>query len=188
MHDSHRLAVHFRYDILRQPGLAEKGEPLLRLKTRHTRFDHRRQIRQHLRVLRRSDGKRAQAARIDLRQRQNHRRERKVDLSRHHCNDARPGTFEGNMDDVRMRRGLEQLSGQVRRRTAAARTVGERASTSFRERDQFLHRFRRHRRVRDEHERRGSDKSDRQQVLDRVVAELAIKALVNDDRAGRRKK
>ena len=78
----------------------------------------------------------------------------------------------GHVNDVDLRRQLEQFAGEMRQATNAGGGKIEFAGLRFRKRDEFSHAFGGNVACNDEHLRHGHDQRDRREILAHVVGDL----------------
>ena len=133
------------------------------------RFGERGYVGQRRVAPRARDCDRAQAAALDEGPRRADAGEVHLHLPGDHIGDRGARALVGNVDDVDAGDHLEELAGEMRGGAVAAGGIGERAGLRFCERDQLLHRLRRHRRMEDEDHRRGGEVNHRREVLQAVI-------------------
>jgi hypothetical protein len=81
------------------------------------------------------------------------------------------GAAIGHVGELDLRELLEQRAGEMGERGRTRRGVVEHARPGLRERDQVLHRLRRHAGVEREHEGRAAQHRDRREILDRIIGD-----------------
>ena len=179
------LRVELRDDRRRRAGRREDAEPRRRLEARKTGFRNRRHVRQRGRTRERRDGERAHLARLDLRQRRRQVVEHQLHLPAKEILQGRSAALVRDVGHLHAGHHLEELAGQVDRRSVARRCEVELAGICLRIGDELGHRVRGHRRIDDQHVRNARDEDHRREILHVVVRHLGVEAGVDRVRADR---
>src|SRR6476660_5004856 len=139
LQDRGHVALHFVYDWSRRTGRREHTVPCRRFESRKTRLRYGGQRRHAGPVFQTADCDRSQSPRFDVRERGRNCAEHELDIPAHEIDHGGVAAFVGHVDDARARHGLEELHGQERGGTGAARAVRKLARPRFRERNELLH-------------------------------------------------
>jgi hypothetical protein len=105
--------------------------------------------------------------------------DKETDASCDEIDDRLIGAFVRHVHDIDLRRALEELAAQMRRRAVARGREMQLAGAAPRQRDQLFHVLHRQRRVGDEQEGRRRNQYHRREIAQRIVRELRIEARVD---------
>ena len=163
------LGIQLGDDVGRCAGPCDEAAPAGHVEGRIAGFDHRRQVRQEERSLRRAHGQPAQSAGLDLRlgvggDAEKHLRH--VADRRHH---AGIDVFVRHVDDIGTGHFVEIFAGDMRNGADASRGAIELAWILFDVGHEFRHRFRRHAGIDDQRVRDQAGHRDRRKLLQQVI-------------------